>query len=364
MKIDTQATNPLTENTLIVRSEINELVDSSRLDVLRTVGAISNPESESRISSQAGLSRQVTSNHLAVLRDRGLVNSRAKGTELTGGGKLLLDAIDDYLQHAARCELAFQTRSIHPVNILRTLASHSCQEEQLQSPDGSNPSKRTVRRVLNTFNEYGWCESEGTTHTLSSEGKRVAEQYDTLAESVAQLIRKAQWIQRLPVEAATVPLTALADADVTVTNPYRPWQGLATAIKLFDRKTSQFRALCSVYNPLLFHAYRANLELGVECEAILDFPTYVEAVENPHTQYVISSSLYENYHPLIHERELTLGIGIYDDRKIAVGAYNEYGDGKHIAILVSTNDELVRWGTDLYESYREDAHHVDDLIGN
>ncbi|WP_232833674.1 transcriptional regulator FilR1 domain-containing protein [Saliphagus sp. LR7] len=290
------------------------------------------------------------------------MNSHSAGIEFTGGGKLLLDAVDTHLQDVERVELAFHTRSAHPVDLLRTLARHPCREDQLQSTTENGPSQRTVRRVLSTFQEYGWSRTDGNRHGLTTDGKQAAEQYDILEESVAQLVWKAQWVQRLPIEAATVPLTALADADVTVTNPFRPWQGLGTAFKLFDRKITRFRALCSVYNPFLFHAYRANLEAGVDCEAILDLSTLLDVLERPHLAFVISSTAYKNYRPLIHEESLTLGIGIYDDRKIAVGAYNEQGDGEHIAILVSTNDEIVEWGIDLYERYRENTHPVDDVI--
>ncbi|WP_449404115.1 transcriptional regulator FilR1 domain-containing protein [Haladaptatus paucihalophilus] len=118
---------------------------------------------------------------------------------------------------------------------------------------------------------------------------------------------------------------------------------------------SQFRCLCSVYNPVLFHAYRGLLELGIESEAILDRPTALKAASNTGTRYAVQSERYSHYHPFVLEESQTLGIGIYDDRKVAVAAYNEAGSGKHIAMIVSSNKRLVKWGTNLYESYRADA---------
>lgn len=52
---------------------------------------------------------------------------------------------------------------------------------------------------------------------------------------------------------------------------------------------------------------------------------------------------------------LTLGIGLYDERKIAIGAYNEVGEGNHIAVLISQHEDLIKWGTEIYETYREEA---------
>nr|WP_282594750.1 transcriptional regulator FilR1 domain-containing protein [Halomarina salina] len=46
---------------------------------------------------------------------------------------------------------------------------------------------------------------------------------------------------------------------------------------------------------------------------------------------------------------------MYNDRKVAIGAYNETGEGDHIAMLLSSNDALVEWGSDLYEAYRTAA---------
>lgn len=85
------------------------------------------------------------------------------------------------------------------------------------------------------------------------------------------------------------------------------------------------------------------LELGIECEAIPDLPTYVEAAENAQTQYVIHNLTYNDYQLLVLDRAHTLGIGIYDTRKVAIGTYNESGNGKHIAMIVSSNKRLVEW---------------------
>jgi predicted transcriptional regulator len=62
------------------------------------------------------------------------------------------------------------------------------------------------------------------------------------------------------------------------------------------------------------------------------------------------------------EDSQTLGIGVYDKRKIAVAAYNEVGSGNNIAMIISTNDSFVDWGIDLYNSYREKARPVSELF--
>ncbi|WP_227777940.1 hypothetical protein [Haladaptatus pallidirubidus] len=51
--------------------------------------------------------------------------------------------------------------------------------------------------------------------------------------------------------------------------------------------------------------------------------------------------------PLVLDRSHTLGIGIYDERKVAIGAYNQFGRGQHIAMIVSTDDRVVEWASDM-----------------
>ncbi|HET7324368.1 MAG TPA: transcriptional regulator FilR1 domain-containing protein, partial [Halococcus sp.] len=88
--------------------------------------------------------------------------------------------------------------------------------------------------------------------------------------------------------------------------------------------------------------------------AILDWGSYVKAEQDPKTEFAARSK-YGHYQPLYLEDSHTLGIGLYDDRKVAVGAYNERGEGKHIAMIVSDNPAIVSWGEKLYNSYREIA---------
>lgn len=359
-----QAKNPLTDETLVVRSVINETVDSARLKVLRALNELSNPVAQTDVAQQADISRQAASNHLAVLRDRGFINNCTAGVELTAGGLLLLDVIENCLQTVSVEGLSYLTRSNHPIGILNVLEGQSYRPSELQSAVSGSPSRPTIGRILKAFAKYGWSQDEGGQQQITPAGTRALNAYVDLERSVEQLIEKAPWLQRLPIEDATFPIQALADAELIISNPTHPSSVLWTALKLYDRQTSRFRGFCSIFNPILFHAYRGLLELGIESEAILDLPTYIEAAENSHTQYVVHSSAYSNYQPLVLDRAHTLGIGIYDTRKIAIAAYNESGSGKHIAMIVSSNERLVEWGINLYESYRAQARPASELEPN
>ncbi len=355
------AKNPLTGEDLVVRHTINETVDSTCLTVLRELKACSNPVAQTDIARQTDISRQAVSTHLAVLRDRGMANSYEAGVELTAGGILLLDVIETCLQSIPIEKLSYLTRSMHPVAILKELEKRPYRMCELQQAADSSPSRPTVGRILDVFSEYGWSTDNGRQQQITSDGTRVLDAYGDLATGVEQLIEKAPWLQRLSPADATFPIHELADADLVVSTPAKPSSVLWTALKLYDRKITHFRALCSIFNPVLFHAYHGLLKLGVEAEAILDLPTYLKALEEPQLQYAIRDSKYEHYEPLVLDHPHTLGIGLYDDRKVAIGAYNEFGSGKQIAMVVSTNDRLVDWGINLYESYRAKAYSTSEI---
>ncbi|WP_255171256.1 ArsR family transcriptional regulator [Natrononativus amylolyticus] len=347
-----RAKNPLTREELVVRDVINETVDTARLEVLRGLNEFSNPVTQTDLIKQADVSRQTASNHLAVLRDRGFVNSHERGIELTAGGKMLLDSIETSLGTISAERLSYMTRSDHPATLLRELEESKFRLTELQTKIEGSPSRPTVRRILGEFDEFGWTEDLSGQRQLTATGTRALSAYTELGIAVEQLIEKAAWLQRLPPKHATVPLPELADTELIISDPTRPSLALWTALKLYDHKTSKFRALCSIYNPILYHAYRGLLELGIDTEVIFDLPSYLEARENRQTQFVVSETAYRSHQPLVLDQAHTLGIGIYDTRKVAVAAYNEYGSGKHIAMIVSSNRQMVDWGIDLYNSYR------------
>ncbi len=359
-----QATNPLTGEELVVRDVINETVDTTRLSVLRALGTLGNPTTRTDITDHAEISRQAVSNHLAVLRDRGFVRNHETEIKSTAGGLLLLDVIETCLKTIPLQELAFLTRSDHPISILQTLKDESYRLTDLNTAVGDPPSQPTIRRVLGDLLEYGWTEDHGGNHRITTAGREALNAYRELSLAVQQLIEKAPWLQRLPPEDATFPIHSLADAKLIVSNPANPGSVLSTVFNLYDRDTSRFRGLCSIYHPVLFSAYRTAYELlnfSIDSEIIFDWPTFVKIANTSKTHYILDSLDLSDYDIYTLDFAHTLGIGIYDDRRVAIGAYNEAGSGNHVAMIISSNNELVDWGIGLYDSYLEQSTHADKI---
>lgn len=148
MHKDRMATNPLTDECLIVREVIGEFVSSARIDVLQTLDE--GPMRPSAVQSHGQLTRPTVSNHLTEFTDRGL--TKPAGDQgaymLTAGGKLMLDAIETGIDEIGREQLTYLTRSSHSIQLLRALASGISQPSELTDLASQSPSRTTVRRAL------------------------------------------------------------------------------------------------------------------------------------------------------------------------------------------------------------------------
>ncbi|WP_332900390.1 transcriptional regulator FilR1 domain-containing protein [Haladaptatus sp. CMSO5] len=350
---DRVATNPLTGERLVIRECISNLVDSARLDVLRTLDE--QPMSPSAIHNRGLLTRQTASKHLTQFTERGLAKPAGDqgGYELTASGKLTLNALEDCLKEIDQEQLAALTRATHSLGLLQALSTGEARPRDLTDVAGS-PSRATVQRALQTFETAGWTTTAHGSNRLTPAGERVLTAYDELAVTIEQVMEKAPWLQRLSPTRADVPAHALEEAKVVESGPDSPGIVLGAALNLCDPRLKQFRALTSIFNPTLFRAYDALLKLGLAGEAIVDKSVGTHLHEAG-LEHFLDDSSYDNFQIFRLDEPLTLGIGLYDDRKVAIGSYNERGDGDHIAMLVSSDDALVKWGEQLYETYKAQA---------
>jgi predicted transcriptional regulator len=351
-------THPLSGRDLNVREVINDITDTKRLDILRAVNDLSLPTSQSDIATRAETSRKTAKKYLPEFQNHGIIKTYRENIEPTAGGKVLLEAIDECLQAIpiARDEFAELTRTETPLTILSNLRREYQSAEEIQRKASISFTKQTVKDHLKWLDEsdHNLAEEKSRTYRITDAGEKTLIAYSDLRIAVGQIIEKAEWFQRLPLENATVPVKKLTDATVVASDTASPSNVLGAALRLCDLRVSRFRCICSIYNPVLFFAYKLMLDFGVEAEGILDWHSYVKADQN--TFEFATHAKHEHYQPLYLEDSHTLGVGLYDDRRVAVGAYNEQGEGKHIAMIVSEHPDIIEWAEDIYDSYREMAN--------
>ena len=351
-------THPLSGRDLNAREVINGIVDTNRLDILRAVNDLSLPTSQSDIAARAETSRKTTEKYLPEFQNHGIIKIYRENIEPTAGGKVLLEAIRECFTNITiqRDAFAELTRTETPLTILSNLRREYQSVEEIQRKASIPSTKQTVKRHLKWFDEsdHDLADEKGHTYRITDAGEETLIAYKDLLIAVEQIIEKAEWLQRLPLENATVPVKELTDATVVASDTASPSNVLGAALRLCDLQVSRFRCICSIYNPVLFFAYKTMLDFGVEAEGILDWQSYIKADQN--TFDFATHAKYEHYQPLYLEDSHTLGVGLYDDRRVAVGAYNEQGKGKHIAMIVSENPKIIEWAEGIYDSYREMAN--------
>ncbi|WP_331232275.1 transcriptional regulator FilR1 domain-containing protein [Natronorarus salvus] len=361
---DPAVTNPITGEQHIVREAINEYVDSARLDILRAIDE--QPVTPSGIEDRGLVTRQTASEYLSEFMRCALVDlDRDHRYVLTYGGKFALESVENCLEEITREELAFLSRSPRPFKLLQFLRTGPTEPRELANASPDSPARITIWRVFQAFEDYGWCESRSGKYHLIRDGEDALYAYQDLIERSEQAIAKAPFLQRLSTDLPDFPTHALADADLVFSEAASPGLVVDAALKLCDPRTRRFRIVTSVFQPTLFKAYHKLVKLGVTLEPIVDASVYERISQDENLWYLFDNSEHENYTLTRLEEPLTLGIGLYDDRKVAVGAYNEIGDGNHVAVIISSNDELIEWANKKYKYYRQQSiDPVDPSLAN
>jgi predicted transcriptional regulator len=349
-------THPLSGRELDVQEVISSIIDTKRLDILRAVNDCSLPANEDDIAARAETSPKTAGKHLSEFQNHGIIKIYRENIEPTAGGKVLLETLQECFAEIpiSRNSFVELTRTETSLAILSNLNKDRQSVEEIQQRASLSATKQTIKSQLKWFDKpsHNLADEENHNYRLTDAGEKVLLAYNDLSISIEQIIEKAEWFQRLPLENATVPVKELTDATVIASDTASPSNVLGAALRLCDLRVNRFRCICSIYNPVLFFAYQTMLKFGTEAEAILDWGSFVKA-----DQYTINiHAKYEHYQPLYLEDSHTLGVGIYDDRKVAVGAYNEQGEGKHIAMIVSENPSIIEWAKNIYESYRDMAY--------
>jgi predicted transcriptional regulator len=347
-------TNPITGSQDVIRKNIIKYIDSARFDILQIID--SEPVTPSMIANQGLVSRKTASEYISEFQECAFVNSNEEHHyDLTYSGKLALELVENCLETTTRDQLAFLSRSPRPLRFLQSLRTGPREPHGLANASADSPGRATIWRTFQTFEEYGWCESCSRGYRLTARGKEALFAYQKLLEQSEQVIAKAPFLQRLSTEFMNFPTQALADAELVFSKPASPGLVVEAALKLCDFRTRHFRILTSVFQPTLFKTYYQSTRLGLTVEPVVDSTVHERIVQNENLHYLLDNSKRNNYTLRCLEESLTLGIGLYDDRKVAIGAYNEVGNGNHVAMIVSSNDELVEWATKKYERYREQS---------
>lgn len=359
-KHDRVVEHGLTEEDMVIRSEIAEFVESSRLSTLQLLSDADDWVTVSDIACDSSVSRQTVSTHLENFVELGLANFDAKTREylITASGVATLDSFEECLETISDDHLAFLTRSEYALWIIREL-SETPAVPRTFSTEEDTPSQSTVWRIMTTLSDFGIVAETSDECQLTEYGSKSLATYEKLEKSMAICFEKSPVLQRLNPEYVRgenpLPIEALEDSTVVSSGSLTPGLVTTEAFELADFKTDSYACVISIYNPRLFKLYFNFVKCGMEGEGILAPEIHEKFCSNPDLHVMLDNTSYENYGLYRLKRPITLGLALYDSRKIALGAFNERGRGQHTAMLLSTNQNLVEWGHQVYESLLEEA---------
>jgi predicted transcriptional regulator len=356
--------------------------DSQTGDVVGLLESIQEPATPKDVAKQHSVDRRAVHEVVEPLEPWGVerVSDNAH-RQITTAGEAARRALATALETVESDGLKWLARSENRKQILDYLHDEGPASAQEISSREGLPSKRTIRRDFDEFEERGWanCEEQNGSRTvvasLNMDGERTASTYDDLVVRMTQVINKAPCLRDLGLECADIPLKALAHAELEEATPRNPFDIEKRVRKLSNRDFQHFRGLQSHWNGENAKAYLTAVKEGKEFEVISrplglkELPTSPDEVK-----CVIDGLMAENYQWLMHTDDLPCSLLILDRNQMMVGPRDpSTANDTRTGGIFSQNDDLIKWAINMYESHHQQSKDpfeistgfsigVDDLI--
>lgn len=220
-------------------------------------------------------------------------------------------------------------------------------------------ARRSVQRNLAAFVDRGWVESGDGGYRLTTAGDLVALTHGDYLDRIDRIETFGPLLRHLDRGDAPDP-GLLEGGDLVVAtpeNPQAPVHAYVDRLQGFEGDTVR---MCSPVLSRIFHEAHASLAMrGVHTDLVLSAATADRARElNPvEFEAVLRVGVLDLY---AHPGPVPLGLTVGEDR-ILLGAYDD--DGHLEACLSSTVPDLVAWGAERFEAYRNRADRVESSGG-
>lgn len=215
--------------------------------------------------------------------------------------------------------------------------------------DDLDCARRSVQRNLAAFAERGWVERGDGGYHLTTAGDLAATTHADYLDRLERLDRFAPLLRHLDVDHAP-PLSMLGDADLVVASPENPQAPVHAYVDHLKRFEGDTVRMCSPILSRIFHEAHASLaRQGVHTALVLSEATAEKARQlNPlEFEAVLRVGVLDLY---THPDPVPFGLVVGKNRLLLAG-YDEEG---HLeACLASDDPDLVEWGNDCFDRYRE-----------
>lgn len=342
----------------VVRDIIHELVDSpSPYDAVAALDG--QPATPTDLAEREGIARSTSYEWLDTLLERGWVRKRDDGRyELTEGGTLIFQECKSCFETIDRETLVSLTDSVYMTQSLHSLDSGSALLAATMSNDIS-PSSSTRTRVRRSFEKQEWVEPKQGGYRVTSDGKRARDAYLALSEMI-DLVEDTRPFLKLFQGKVSPPRSVLDGSSLIEVDASGKVMGgpLAEFTEPVSTDLDRFRGVVPTVNPAYIRECRPLLGSNVQMEIITD-RTVLKSAQLEYKDVLRDSFIAPNLDMYITLDDISTGVAVFDDSRAQVGVYDD--SCVHHASLDGTDDEVVGWGTDLYEAYLDDAWHIPDL---
>jgi predicted transcriptional regulator len=304
----------------------------------------------SELAAECGTTRSTVYRLVEPFVQVGFLN-RDSGIEFTGAGLVFFDAYENATSVLDGDEIAFLSASPSRISILQALEASPARKAELVRVDGM-PSRATIQRAVQAFDERGWISSRGAgVYELTEEGKDAVDAYDRFITVTEQAIEKAPFLRRFGEESTGLPVDALVDTeliDETKGNVHAILDIALDFARGLETSEVSIEAVVPVYSRILFDEYRTLLESGVELRLVLDSETYGRLQQSTSQRDIDTMTNEADAECRVCPESLNFGVGT-DGQRVLLVAYGDFRE-RPVA-LISVDRSFVEWAENLIEEY-------------
>ncbi len=245
------------------------------------------------------------------------------------------------------------SNSFQRIHVLSALTDTSADLRDLK--DELAIPRTSLQRNLSLLEQQGWIKQIPSGYTTTIRGK-------LLTNVFIEMLRRVQRIETLTPFLDEVDLPTAIDIDqldeflVTVPEPHRPHAPMIRLLNIFET-ADHMRAFSPVVAGLLAKRYYRLNEITGEHEFILS-KNAVDTPYRPDTDDWSDERETDQSTRIdirVYDGELPYGLFVSEDT-LALAAYDD--DGRIQALVESESEMTVKWGTRMYETYRDQSQQL------
>lgn len=370
--VDRTVLNQFTGEEINIRELINMLVDSKHLDIVRVLRERDGPATPSYLNDRTSLSPPSIHRYLDDFTNLGWVKSDDAEYRLTGAGAIALKHTQECLEYVNRDDLAWLSRTKVNYPILQSFGEGPVRPDDLGS-DPESPSRNRIRQIRREFESKGWvartsqpvsearnrASSRGP-YQLTPIGHEVCGAFDNLEDEFFQIIDKCPCLRDIGPECGDLPAHALEGARLEVATRSDQYRLHHANLEAADREFDRCRSFSSFYKRDHIENHRPALKAGKQFEVISPKRSLDSQPEIPlkplDIKYIVEWLMADNTSWYLYPEELPLGLAVFDEEFILISVKSLHAAGPDMSGAVySTNDELIEWGLNLFERYRDQS---------